>query len=63
MSRIGNYIRDTRIELKHVTWPTQKQAFVYTVLVIGVSALVAVFLGLVDFGFTTGLNHLIQLKG
>lgn len=63
MSRIGNYLRDTRTELKHVTWPTQKQALVYTLLVIGISAFVAVFLGLFDFGFTTALNHLIQLKG
>lgn len=60
MSRIGNYLRDTRTELRHVTWPTQKQAFIYTALVIAISAVVAVFLGLFDYGFTELLNLVIS---
>ncbi len=60
MSRIGNYVRDTAAEMKHVKWPTQKQAFVYTALVIGVSAIVAVYLGVVDFLFTELLNIVIR---
>ena len=56
MSRIGNYVRDTAAEMKHVTWPTQTQAFVYTALVIGISGLVALYLGVVDYLFTQILN-------
>jgi len=56
MSRIGNYVRDTAAEMKHVTWPTQTQAFVYTALVIGISGIVAVYLGAVDYLFTQILN-------
>ena len=56
MSRIGNYFRDTAAEMKHVTWPTQTQAFAYTALVIGISAIVAVYLGAVDYLFTQILN-------
>ncbi len=56
MSKLGNYLRDTVAEMKHVSWPTQKQAFIYTALVIGVSALVALFLGAFDYVFTNILN-------
>ncbi len=60
MSRIGNYVRDTAAEMKHVKWPTQKQAMVYTALVIGVSAIVAVYLGATDYLFTQLLNIVIN---
>ena len=59
MSRLGNYVRDTAAEMKHVTWPTQTQAFVYTALVIGISAVVAVYLGAVDYLFTQLLNIVV----
>ncbi len=60
MSRIGNYFRDTAAEMKHVKWPTQKQAFIYTILVIVISGLVALFLSAFDYIFTTALNAIIK---
>lgn len=59
MSRIGNYLRDTATEMKHVSWPTQTQAMVYTVLVIVVSGIVAVLLGAFDYIFTNVLDKFI----
>ena len=59
MSRLGNYIRDTAAEMKHVSWPTQKQAFTYTALVIAVSGIVALFLGAFDYIFTNLLDLII----
>lgn len=59
MSRLGNYLRDTAAEMKHVSWPTQTQALIYTVLVIVVCAFVALFLGAFDYVFTTILNRVI----
>lgn len=59
MSRLGNYFRDTAAEMKHVSWPTQKQALVYSVLVIGISAFVALFVGAFDYVFTSILNTVI----
>lgn len=52
MSRIINYIKDTRGEMSHVSWPTRRQAVVFTVIVIVVSVLTAVFLGLFDHIFS-----------
>ncbi len=60
MSRLINYLKDTQTELKHVSWPTQRQAIVYTVLVIGISILVGLLVGLFDFAFSKGLNWFIK---
>lgn len=56
MKRLIQYIRDTRGELKHVSWPTTKQATIFTILVIAVSLFIAALLGLFDFIFTGLLN-------
>lgn len=59
MSRLSNYIKDTRAEMKHVSWPTQKQAIIFTTLVIVVSMIVAAILGVADFIFTKGIDWFI----
>lgn len=55
------YINETRGEMKHVAWPTQRQTFVYTVLVIGVSLLTSLYLGLFDFVFTSSLQGALDV--
>lgn len=55
------YLKDTRGELHHVAWPTQMQTIVYTVLVTLLSVFVALYLGLFDFLFTTGLARVINV--
>jgi preprotein translocase subunit SecE len=59
MAGIGQYLKETRGELKHVAWPTRTQTVVYTVLVALISVGVALYLGLFDYIFTTGLTHLV----
>jgi preprotein translocase subunit SecE len=54
-----NYVRETRGELKHVTWPSRQQAVLYTVMVIVVSLFVAAFLGLFDFLFQKVIQYFI----
>jgi preprotein translocase subunit SecE len=56
MNRFVNYLRDTRGELKHVSWPTQQQTILYTILVIVLSIITGIYLGLLDFLFKEGLN-------
>ena len=53
---IFNYIKDTRAELKHVSWPTRQQAIAFTIMVIVVCICVSFFLGFFDYIF----NLLIQ---
>lgn len=60
MSQFINYLKDTQAELKHVSWPTQKQSIIYTALVVGVSILVALYVGLFDFIFSRALSWFIN---
>lgn len=59
MNRFLTYLKDTKAELDHVSWPTSKQALIYTALVVAVSLLVSLYLGLFDYIFTTALNWVI----
>lgn len=60
MEQFINYIKDTTAELKHVSWPTNKQSIVYTVLVIVISILVAIYIGVFDFLFSKGLDWFVK---
>lgn len=60
MSRFTTYIKDTYAELKHVSWPTKQQALVYTILVIVISVLTALFTGGLDYVFTRVLDWFIN---
>jgi preprotein translocase subunit SecE len=60
MSKISEYFKETKIELKHVIWPTRKQTLFYTIIVIVLSVLIAYFLGIFDFLFSKGLGSLIN---
>ncbi len=53
-------MKDTFAELQLVSWPTHTQAVVYTILVIVVSVLVALFISLFDFGFSQGLDWFVS---
>ena len=60
MAGIGQYLKDTRGELRHVAWPTRTQTIVYTVLVALISIGIALYLGFFDFLFTTGLTNIVN---
>lgn len=60
MNKLTNYLKASIEEMKKVTWPTKKETYRYTVLVIGVSAGVAIFLGLLDLIFNFGIQSLIN---
>lgn len=57
--KIINYIKETRGELKHVSWPTRRQTINYTIIVIFISVATAAFLGVFDFIFTQILNKFV----
>jgi len=59
MNRLFNYFRATRGELKHVSWPTQKQTVIFTVFVIVISIITAIYLGILDHFLTKGLNSIL----
>jgi len=58
---LGQYLKDTQAELRHVAWPTRSQTIIYTVMVALVSILVAIYLGFFDYIFTTGLSRFLTV--
>lgn len=58
--RITDYVRDTKGELKHVSWPTRRQALAYTGITIALSLILAVFLGVLDAAFARAIAFLIS---
>lgn len=59
MNKIIQYLKSAIDEMKKVSWPTKKETYNYTILVIGLSLGVAIFLGLLDLIFGWGLQFII----
>ncbi|OGZ31869.1 MAG: preprotein translocase subunit SecE [Candidatus Portnoybacteria bacterium RBG_13_40_8] len=51
-NRIIDYFKEARVEMKKVNWLTRKEVIKYTLIVVGLSFVVAIFLGGLDFLFT-----------
>lgn len=60
MNKLINYLKETRTELLEVTWPTKAQTVTYALIVIGISAVVAIFLSGVDFSLKAALSNLLN---
>ena len=58
-SKIFTFLKEVRLEIKKVDWPTKQETIKYTLIVIGVCLGVALFLGSVDFIFTNILNKFL----
>ena len=54
-----DYLKNVRAEMRHVSWPSRRLTIVYTVVVIIVSLVTAVYLGLLDYVFSTGIRTII----
>jgi len=59
MSKIIEYFKETKTELKHVIWPSRNQTFYYTLIVIILSVVIAYYLGIFDFIFSQILQKII----
>lgn len=54
--QIKTYLKEVRVEMAKVKWPTKNDTINYTIVVIVVSLAVAAFLGALDFIFTYLFN-------
>lgn len=54
-----DYFITSWVELKKVVWPTREQTIRYSLIVIGLSVVTAVFFGVLDFAFNFGLEKFI----
>ena len=59
IKKIKEFFKEVQIEIKRINWPTKKETIRYTLIVILVSIIVAIFLGGIDFIFTRFLDKFI----
>lgn len=59
MKKVVTFISEVRAELVKVTWPKRDEVIRLTLVVIAISAIVAVFVGVLDFLFTKLLESVI----
>jgi len=59
---IERFWRETTGELRKVNWPTREEAIRLTVIVLTVLAVMAIFLGTVDFGVAFVLDKLLGIR-
>lgn len=59
MNKIISFIKEAKAELMKVNWPTKKQTINYTLVVVLLSLVVSVFLGSLDYLFSSILKAFI----
>lgn len=62
-SRVAKYFRETKAEMKKVSWPTRSKLLNNTLVVIAMIIIVAVLIFVLDKFFEWGLDSLIQVLG
>ena len=55
------YLKGSYAEIKNITWPTKQEIKQHTILVIVISVVVALFLGLCDYGLNLGLQQIVNI--
>ena len=54
-----NYFKEVRAEMRHVSWPSREQTIIYTIVVVAVSLVTALYLGALDYIFGIVIRHII----
>ena len=54
------YFRETRGELRKVTWPTRQESQRLTAIVLAVTALMSLFLGILDYIFSNTIQSMVE---
>jgi preprotein translocase subunit SecE len=60
ISKIKNYVREVKTEMKSVSWPNRNELISATMIVILSTALLAFFIGVVDFALSTIIKILLR---
>ena len=54
--KVIRFLKEAKVELMKVTWPTPRQTLASTSVVIIVVIIVSIFLGIVDFGLSKAIR-------
>jgi preprotein translocase subunit SecE len=59
-TRAVQFLREVKIELKKVTWPSRKQTMGSTLVVIVLVIIISLFLGIVDMGLSSVIRAVFR---
>jgi len=59
MKKIINYFKGVREELTKVVWPTRREAFRLTIVVVALAGIFGTFVGSLDYTFTYLLEKIL----
>jgi len=59
-TKSAQFLREVKVELKKVAWPSRKQTIGSTAVVIALVMLISLFLGVVDFGISSLIRIVLQ---
>lgn len=60
MNNFFSYLKNVRAEFAHITWPKRHTVIGHTLLIIVISAVVAVFIALLDYFFTGIVGSIVS---
>lgn len=60
MNSITTFLREVRVELGKVSWPSRQQMTLYTAVVLGLCLFFAIYLGGLDSFFSWLLSRFVQ---
>ena len=60
LTKTTQFLREVKVELKKVTWPSRKQTIGSTVVVIALVMIISIFLGAIDLGLSSLIRIVLQ---
>ena len=61
LQSLTDYVRDVRVEMSKVTWPTRDELRESTIVVIVMVFIMTIFIGIVDRGLSLAFEALVRL--
>ena len=59
IQNVTQFLKEAKVELKKVTWPTPKQTLASTAVVIIIVFIVSIYLGIIDFILAKAVKYIL----
>lgn len=59
MNAVITYFRHVREEFSHIVWPSREKAIAHTLVVIVIAAVIAAWVGILDYGFGAAVGRVV----
>jgi len=63
MAKLVEFLRETRREVSKVTWPTQKETTMTTMMIVGMALLAGMFFFVVDNMLGYSVSMILGMRG